>query len=480
MEKKTGTLLIFLLIMPLFMLSQKKNKTEVLISTYLGNEKRNFYGNEAPSKLNEKWKFYLGKGISFAYGYEKEWVGAGWTGQPLVVRENGKLVLIQGSFDYHLRKIDAETGTEIWKYKFDDIIKGTGTIWYNKNAKKKENEYVVIQGSRFGFGNSQADKIIPSLRGVSMKTGKELWRLNSKRTVCYSRDVDGSALVVNDTAYLALENAIFTIFNPDFLKAEMLDGIMQPKIYKEIDYYTLEDTIIHSTNIECESSPTLLGDRIYTTAGVGRVFGYNIKTQKLDWVFDIGADLNGSAPATFDNCLLIPVEKDYVAGRGGVLKLNPARVPEKAVDWYFPVPDKDWFHWRGGVIGSIAVSDATQLEGYPQIAAFIDGAGFFYVVDQVKLDGNKKELAWDNKTEYPIPVCYLKKEVGASISTPIIVGNKIVVPLDKGLQLYEFDKEMNFTLLDEIPNLRIDATPVVWDGKLYIASLDGYLYCFGD
>ena len=29
---------------------------EVLISTYLGNEQRNYYGNEAPEKLDLIWK----------------------------------------------------------------------------------------------------------------------------------------------------------------------------------------------------------------------------------------------------------------------------------------------------------------------------------------------------------------------------------------------------------------------------------------
>jgi outer membrane protein assembly factor BamB len=471
--------ILYFLFLPFVLLSQKKEDIKIHISTYLGNEKRNLYGNKAPEKLDTIWKFYLGKGLSFAYGYDKEWVGAGWTGQPLVIEENGKTFLIQGAFDYHLRKIDAQNGSEIWRYKFDDILKGTPTIWVNNNEKELENKYVILQGSRFGFGNKQSDKIIPSFRAVSMQTGKELWRMNTRRTVCYSRDVDGSALIVNDTAYLALENAIFTIFDPDFKKQELRDDILQPKIFKEIDYYHISDTIIHGTNIECESSPTLLGNRIYTNAGVGKVFGYNLKTGIVDWIFDIGADLNGSSPATFDDCLLIPVEKDYIEGRGGVLKLNPSKKPENAVEWYFPTPNKNWFHWKGGIVGSIAVNDATYKKGFPHIAAFIDAAGFFYVIDQVKMQKNKKEIAWDNKTQYPVPVCYFEKEVGPSIATPIIVGNKIIVPLDKGLQLYEFDKQMNMRLIDEIKNIQIDATPVVWNGFLYIASLDGYLYCFG-
>ena len=33
-----------------------------LISSYLGDNQRNFYGNQAPSKLRIKWKTYLGSG----------------------------------------------------------------------------------------------------------------------------------------------------------------------------------------------------------------------------------------------------------------------------------------------------------------------------------------------------------------------------------------------------------------------------------
>jgi len=72
-----------------------------------------------------------------------------------------------------------------------------------------------MQGSRFGYWNDKNDKYIPSFRAISYITGKELWRMNSKKTECYSRDVDGSPIVINDTAYLCLENGLFTIFNPN-------------------------------------------------------------------------------------------------------------------------------------------------------------------------------------------------------------------------------------------------------------------------
>ena len=93
---------------------------------------------------------------------------------------------------------------------------------------------------------------------------------------------------------------------------------------------------------------------------------------------------------------------------------------------------------------------------------------------------NQKVTGPDNKTKLPTPKLIARMETGGTISTPIFVGNKLIAPLDKGLYLYEYDDSFRFTLLDKIEDIQLDATPVVWDGKLYVASLDGYLYCFGE
>ena len=102
----------------------------MLIPTFLGNEQRNYYGNEAPSRLDVIWKLYLGEGetvISRKAG-SKKWKGAGWTGQPLLVSEDSLLFLIQGAYDHNLKKINAATGEIVWEYKFDDVVKGTETM----------------------------------------------------------------------------------------------------------------------------------------------------------------------------------------------------------------------------------------------------------------------------------------------------------------------------------------------------------------
>jgi len=455
---------------------------KVEVSTFLGNEKRNYYGNKAPEKLDVIWKLNLGSGLSPAYGFDKIWSGAGWTGQPLFVREKNKDYVVIGAFDYNLKKIDAKTGKIVWQYKFDDILKGTGTIWVNHNADSIQNRYVILQGSRRGVGLGIDAKITPSLRGISYITGKELWRLNIRQTDSYSRDCDGSPLVIRDTAYLGLENAIFTVFDPDAKNVVMRDGILQPRIFQEIKYYKLKDLIDHVENIESESSPCYLYNKIFTTAGSGRVYGYNVKTRQNDWEFEIGSDLNGSSPVTYDSCLLVPVEKQYIKGKGGVYKLNPLKKGNEAVEWFFPVENKTFAHWEGGIIGSVSVNDAYFDGDNVHLCAFTGVDGILYIVQHDSLDGNKKVLGTDSVTMFPCPRLLYKKEIGGTISTPIFVGDKIIAASDFGVYLFQYQmtkKGLKVDMLDKFEGMIYDASPIAMDGKVYIAARDGYLYCLG-
>jgi outer membrane protein assembly factor BamB len=477
MNKITSSIIFQFLV--IFAYSQVK---EIQIGTYLGNENRNYYGNQAPNKLNLIWKINLGEGVSPAYGNPlKVWKGAGWTGQPLYIREKNGDYLIIGAFDYNLKKINAKTGELVWQYRFDDIIKGTGTFYENKHDTNPETRYMIIQGSRLGYWNDINDTYIPSLRAVSYLTGKELWRLNSKRTECYSRDVDGSCLVLSDTAYLALENGIFTVFNPDPSKIELRDEKLQPKIYKEIKYYTDDDIKFHENDIVSESSPSVLNGVIYTPSGSGRIYGYDIKSGRNVWEFYIGTDMDGSPGVTDDDCIMVSVEKQYMPGQGGVFKLDPSKLPENAVNWFFPTENNKWYSWEGGIIGSVAINDAYVSETGRHLAVFIDVAGHLYVVEHDKIDKSKKAIGPDGKTSFPMPQLLFDEKIEGTISTPIIIENKIVASTDKGLFLYEIDFINNkLNLLDKVPGMEIDATPIAVDGKIYVACRDGYLYCFGN
>lgn len=445
--------------------------------TYLGNEHRNFYGNELPDCLDTIWQFYLGEGMSPAYGGDKIWKGAGWTGQGLIVEEKKAIYLIQPSFDYGLKKINATDGSLIWEYKFDDIIKGTPTLWHNKSATSVEWEYVIIQGSRKGAKTAIDAPEAFSLRAISYHTGKELWRLNVEKSISYSRDVDASALVVNDTAYVPLENGYFAILLPG--KIQKGKKYNSPVVLRKIKYFTDSDTLVHGTNLECESSPVRIGNTIYTATGAGKIVGYNLQTRDTSWCFNIGADLNGTPVATSDGKLIVAVEKDYIKGPGGALKLNTTKTGADAIEWFMPTQSGKWFHWMGGIVGSVAVNDATADSTTLPMAAFIGTDGYLNVVAHMQTDPQFKSLSYNGIDMLPAPRLLSRMYIGGSISTPLFVKNKILIAHDTGLVLLKVGTNGELSILDQINGWETDATPVAHDGRIYVAVRNGYLYCLG-
>jgi outer membrane protein assembly factor BamB len=461
----------------------KFKDVKVEIGTFLGGFQRNYYGNKAPSKLDILWKKFLGKGKTVVPHKEGKttWWGCGWTGQPLLVWQDDRYYLIQGAYDHKLKKIDASNGETVWEYEYDDVLKGTGTIWSNKYAEKIGESLIILQGSRKGVNKFLSSDVVPSFRGISYFYGNELWRFDVKRTRSYSRDMDASALIFNDTVFIGLENAIFTVLDPNPDSTIAKGGIIQPRIYQEISLYNEKDIARHRGNLVIESSPCLLNEHIYITAGSGHVYGYNLKTKKIDWDFYIGADLDGTPVVTEDSCLLVTVEKQYIEGKGGVFKLDPSKSEYEAVVWYFPTGNATLEEWQGGIIGSVGINDRTRIEGYPSLAAFIGIDGFLYVVNYKEIDELKgKVYGPDSKKTYPTPKLIFKKKIGASISTPIIVGNKLIAAGYGGIHLFEFDETGNFSLLDKEYPGGFESTPIAWDGKIYIGSRNGYLYCFGE
>jgi outer membrane protein assembly factor BamB len=481
--KKIFSSLIFIFILIPSGFSQKSDSINILIKTFRGNESRNYYGNTAPNKLKPIWKLAIGSGKSAVYGFPRIWEGAGWPGQPLLFSENGKLYLIQGAYDYNLRKIEAATGKVIWMYKFDDIIKSTGTIWENPKPDKPENKFVIMQGSRYGFKNELSDKVIPSYRAISLITGKELWRMNVGRTYSYSRDVDASSLVVNDTAYNGLENGIFVVFNPDNQFAGMRDSILQPKIYQEQILFCDSDVMLHGKNFVTEASPTLDGQKIIIAA-CSRVYAYNLKTKKLDWNFYLAADLDGTPVVTEDKKVIISLERQYIKGKGGIMKLDPLKPEKDAVEWFFPTENKKFGEWEGGVVGTVAVNDSyNPKDSLPNIAAFSGIDGNLYVIDYKKIDSAKTVLSPNEDTKYSTPQLLFEYSIGSGISSPVIVGNKIIATSSNGIYLFEYEwinGKFTMKLLDKVLGIPIEASPIVWNKKVYVASRNGFLYCWGE
>ncbi|MFT6182199.1 MAG: outer membrane protein assembly factor BamB [Akkermansiaceae bacterium] len=449
-----------------------------LVGTYLGDNQRNFYGNQAPTKLRVKWKTALGTGkTTFGTGDTRTWKGAGWTGQPLVIQEGGELYLIQGTLSHHVKKIRARDGKVIWSTSVGDVIKGTPT--FADVGGPAESRYTLIVGSRSGYGQHWRTGTAHSLHGISYITGKKLWRHNSRATASNSRDVDASAVVIGSKAAIPLENGYFTIFSPDARKARMVDGFPAPKISKQFLLYKESDRALYKSELCCESSPTMIGRTAYVAAGVGRVYACGLgffgggATPKLD----IGGDLNGTMPLTNDKHLLLGIEKQFIAGQGGVVKFST----RGKVKWFHPLPDRKWYTWNGGLVGSPAVNHRYNSTVSKDLACFVGIDGNLTLINHKKLQPGVTNWGPRRRVQYPAPlVLDTVKLPQGSISTPLFVGDKIIVGYDNGMDLYQVTPAGKMVRLDRLSGPMFDATPVVWNGRVYAGSKDGSLYCLGN
>ncbi len=448
-----------------------------LVGTYLGDNERNYYGNRAPSKLGVKWKIPLGSGRTM-FGSEdvRTWKGAGWTGQPLVIREGGELYLIQATLSHHVKKIRARDGRVMWSTSVGDVIKGTPT--FVDVGGPGETRYTLIVGSRSGFGQHWRKGTAYSLHGISYLTGKKLWRHNSRSTASNSRDCDASAVVVGSKAAIPLENGYFTVFSPDARKAGNAPGLPAPKIYRQFQLFRQSDLSLYRSELCCESSPTMVGSQAYVAAGVGRVYRCGLGIfGRASAKLDIGGDLNGTMPLTNDHHLLLGIEKQFIPGQGGVVKFSTTG----EVKWFHPLPDRKWYTWNGGLVGSPAVNHRYQSEVSKDLACFVGIDGMLTLINHKKLQPGVTHPGPRRQRQFPAPLVLDRVKLPqGSISTPLFVGDKIVVGYDNGMDLYGVTLTGKLVRLDRLSGPMFDATPVVWDGRVYAGSKDGFLYCLGD
>jgi outer membrane protein assembly factor BamB len=447
------------------------SRYRILYPTFLGNSGRNFYGRGIPDSLYVIWQVYLGGSQTRVGKRILDWSGTGWTGQPTMLREAGRDYIIIGGFDHQLRKLDAETGQVIWAYVFDDVIKGAATLM--PICRGDRDLVLILQGSRMGFNKNLGSAVVTSFRAIDAD-GREAWRLNLRRTDSYSRDVDASALVLDTLLYLGAENGVFYIIDPDPEKCVLKDGVLQPRILKEITLYEPGDAARHGGNLVTEASPTLCGGRIYIAAGSGHVYGINLRTWEVDWRFDTGSDLDGTLSVTADSCLLLAMEKQYISDRGGVFKLDPRKPAVEAVVWFFPTGNRRFSDWEGGVVGSAAVQDS--------LVAFRAIDGNLYLVNHYVLEPGA--TARFKNRFYPQPKLLNQMRLSPAIATPLIVDGRILtVGYDDKIRIFCVERKAEKTELTLQDSLVIagffESTPLVWNDRIYVGNRNGYFYCVG-
>ncbi len=465
----------------------------IKVATFLGNETRRYYGEgPVPETLKLIWKTPIGSGTTggtaSSNGGMVTWAGTGWTGQPALVREGGKLYLVVGGFDHNLVKIDAATGKELWSYTYDDVIKGSPTVFRMPDTGR----LAVVCGSRRGFPRGMSDPGIAPVRCVDFETGKELWRFTAPVSKSYSRDADSSPIMIGDTLFVAVETGHLYAVDPT--KTEERGGYRWPAV-RATQLLLGSNASGHGGNLVLESSPSVIGETLYIASGAGDVYGLSTKDLSVVWDYWIGSDLDGSPITTEDGYILQAVEKQYISANGGVLKLDPRKPPAEALVWYFPTGNRTFADWQGGVIGSVAVNDEYGSGlARPALAAFTAIDGNLYVVSQDETDGTATS---PQGATVPKPKLVFKDNVGGGISTPIMVDDYVIqAGYGAAVNVYEVDYQavdgvpltdrsghqwtVGITKIASYPAGSFESTPIVWQGRIYVGSRDGSFYCLGD
>ena len=476
----------------------------VKVASFLGGLRRDFSGlGPAPRRLDLLWYTRIGSGWTsgkHADDPPSEWAGIGWTGQPALVRDGGHTYLLVGGYDHRLHKIDAQSGDIVWERAFDDIIKSSPTVIENPDPSGDDDRYLVLAGSRRGYPLDLDDPAVAPYRALSLGGGEELWRLPVPQTRCSSRDCDASGLYLDGKVYIGLESGWFVKLDP--FRSEPWGEYRTPVIEaRRLLLGTTEDRRVHKGNLVLEASPVLVGQTLFVSSGAGHVYGLRLSDLAVVWDFPVGSDLDGTPVPTVDQRLLVTVEKQYIKGHGGVLLLDPSQPPDDAVVWFLPTGDRELSDWKGGVLGSVAVNDASNRDGSrPALAAVVAVDGFLYVFSQDTLTSG--EVKGPNLEKgLRTPVVLAKIWMGGGITTPIIVGDSIVVAgYDEIVHLYKLTyRKAQEGDAGALPSAHggwwtvgvretasfsgggaYEATPVMWDRRVYIGSRDGNLYCLGD
>jgi outer membrane protein assembly factor BamB len=218
------------------------------------------------------------------------------------------------------------------------------------------------------------------------------------------------------------------------------------------------------------------------------------------WDFKTGTDLDGSSVVGDDGVILQAVEKEYTKLHGGVMALDPSKPPASAPLWYYPTEDRGISEWKGGVVGSVAVNDESNSDGkHPRLAAFVSVDGYLRVIARDALTSQTTK-APGAAGKLPVPKLVYRDNIGAGISTPIIVGDTLIAAgYDRTVHLYRMTYRQAsadaagalqspsgafWTVkISERDTFKaagpFESTAMVWGGRVYLGCRDGYLYCLG-
>lgn len=388
----------------------------------------------------------------------KRWCGTGWTGQPLL-RElpDGRTEVIVGAYDGAVHFVDADTGLPTREpFRTGQMVKGTETL-------DPDGFPLLYVGSRDGFLRVVAlDREVPT----------ELWRLGRHPQGVWNDDWDANPIVLDDVLHAAGEDSWFRMVRLG--RAYGADGLVtvDPEVLVEVPAF--DDTLfaaLGDRNVSIESSPAVTEDRVYWVNSGGRVMGIDrlaALAGRVRIVLDVwlGDDADASIVVDRDGDLYVALEleRDLPRARevGQLVKLDPER-PEDPIVWGLAVPAREDLPGdAGGIWATPAIhGEHLYVTTHP---------GDLIVVD--RRDGrivHRERIGhheWSSPAVVADPDGALRLVVGTCASPGVTVHD-----------LADPTRPSELGRI-ELPGC-VESTPIVWKGRIYVGSRDGFLYGLG-
>ena len=428
--------------------------------TFRGNPTRTYYGRgDVPTAPKVDWFYPQDGGMcssSSAKGVTKTWCGMGWTGQPAVFERDGRTWVVFGAYDGAVHFMDGDTGEEILPpFETGDIIKGSVTV-------DPDGYPIVYSGSR--------DNYFRALAIDRPGQAVELWKLSADAVspTLWNNDWDGSALVLDDYLLEGGENSQFHMVKLN--RAYGDDGLVtvDPKLVFNTpswDQQVITDLAGNrSKEMSVEGSVAVSGNTVYFANSGGLVSGWDLgplvegsgdPTRTLR--FWNGDDTDASIVIDAEGFLYVSAEYERGNSRaaevGQLMKLDPAK-PDDPIVWSYD----DQVAATAGFWGTAAL--------YEDVVINSTNGGKLLALDRAT-----GEERWSIDL------------AGPTWQSPVIVDDTLIYGDCNGV-LRGYDVSDTTTAPPELWEVRlggcIEATPAVWNGRIYVGTRAGRIFAMSD
>jgi outer membrane protein assembly factor BamB len=426
------------------------------ILTFRGNPSRSYYGQgpvPADPKILHTFPDEPMCRQSENLGQVKVWCGMGWTGQPLIVERKDRRWAIFGGYDGHIHFMDAMTGQRILPdLETGDIIKGTPTM-------DPDGLPLVYSGSRDNYL-----RVIAIDRPGAAET---LYKLDSEsiKPTLWNDDWDSSPLVFGDYLVEGSESSRFWVIKLN-KRIDKATGLVEvdPKVVFSTEAWD-QDALDQDGDVDAsvESSVAVYGNTVYFGTSAGLVLGYDLTgvdqgtRPKKVFRFFSGGDIDPSVVVDDKGFLYVAQEYDRPLARsrevGQLTKLDPRNTANPIVWKVDEAPGL-----KGGIYGTPGI--------HGNVVYAATNGGRLIAVDRTA--GN---IIWEKKLPPP------------TWGSPVIVDDTLLIGDCQG-DFHAFDVSDPLRSPPEKWKIHlggcIEATPAVWDGRIYIGTRAGHLYVLGE